>query len=156
MAPVRRLINQWKVENQSLVHSWHVQYVNGMMPLATFLENIKENMLSFEIRNNAIRQSLLSMKNEANKNSNDINDADILLSTIHSAKGLEFENVVLLYRNQNTMPEDAKRMYYVAFTRAINTEYILTYDTVASPKIQGDYEIILNKLSSQNIPSVTA
>lgn len=156
MAPVRRLIDQWKVENQSLVHSWHVQYVNGMMPLATFLENIKENMLSFEIRNNAIRQSLLSMKNEANKNSNDINDADILLSTIHSAKGLEFENVVLLYRNQNTMPEDAKRMYYVAFTRAINTEYILTYDTVASPKIQGDYEIILNKLSSQNIPSVTA
>ena len=37
-------------------------------------------------------------------------------------------------------------MYYVAFTRAMKSEYIVAYDTVVTPKIQADYEAILENL----------
>ena len=44
------------------------------------------------------------------------------------------------------MAEDKKRMYYVAFTRAMKSEYILAYDTVASPQVQADYITVLEGL----------
>ena len=37
-------------------------------------------------------------------------------------------------------------MYYVAFTRAMKSEFILAYGTVASPQIEADYLTVLEKL----------
>ena len=48
------------------------------------------------------------------------------------------------------MNEEEKRMYYVAFTRAMNSEYILAYGTVKSPQIDADYHTILHELSNGN------
>lgn len=42
----------------------------------------------------------------------------ILVSTIHKAKGKEFDNVFLLLENFNTDKEESKRQLYVALTRA--------------------------------------
>ena len=56
--------------------------------------------------------------------------ANFYVSTIHSAKGLEFDNVVVLYQNKRDMEEADKRMYYVAFTRAMQSEFIAVYDTI--------------------------
>ena len=60
--------------------------------------------------------------------SKDIRKADIVLSTIHKAKGLEFDTVILLndFDEQRepgrgrSWPEDEKNLLYVAVTRAKN------------------------------------
>jgi len=60
----------------------------------------------------------------------DIRMADIVLSTVHKAKGLEFESVVLLndfpdfkddYGRMGMVSEDEKNLIYVAITRAKTT-----------------------------------
>lgn len=42
----------------------------------------------------------------------------VLVSTIHKAKGKEFDNVFLLLQNINDLTDDIKRQLYVAITRA--------------------------------------
>lgn len=107
-------------------------------------------MLDYEIKTNAVKQSLLSSRNQASKQSANIDTAKILLSTIHSAKGLEFDHVVVIYKNDNVQEEDKKRMYYVAMTRAMKSEFILAYDTMTSPQIQADYMTVLKALHATN------
>ena len=150
--PTQKLLASWYDEQGPIVMSWQNQHLAGTMTLDDMLMNIRENMLQFEIKNNAIKQALLSAKNEANKNIQNANDANFILSTIHSAKGLEFDNVVIIYAHNNTSEEE-KRMYYVAFTRAMKSEYILAYDTVVQPKIVGDYEHIVKMLHDKENPA---
>jgi DNA helicase-2/ATP-dependent DNA helicase PcrA len=92
---------------------------------------------------------LIAKKNEENKKLQNASSANFILSTIHSAKGLEFENVVVMFRNENDLPEDKKRMYYVALTRAMKSEFILAYDTSKSPQIEADYKAIVHKLKEK-------
>ncbi len=47
-----------------------------------------------------------------------ISSETIYVSTIHKAKGKEFDNVFLLLNNMNVREEDKKRQVYVALTRA--------------------------------------
>ncbi len=46
------------------------------------------------------------------------NGETIFVSTIHKAKGKEFDNVFLMLENFNTTTDEAKRLLYVAMTRA--------------------------------------
>ena len=143
---VQDMMMQWFKEQGGAVKSWINQFHNGQLTEKEMLDLIKDNLLKFEISTNAIKQSLLSSKNQQAKKDNAAADANFVISTIHSAKGLEFQNVIVLYRNENQMEEDKKRMYYVAFTRAMSTEYILAYDTMTSPQIQADYVTVLEHL----------
>lgn len=147
---IQGLIAKWRTEEGANVATWYNEFVNGQISQTQFLDLIKENMLQFEIRTNAIKQALLSDKNQKTKQSDNISNAKFLLSTIHSAKGLEFDNVIVLYRNENTLEEDKKRMYYVAFTRAMKSEFILAYDTMMSPQIQMDYLTVLEALHASS------
>ena len=90
---------------------------------------------------------LSTMTAEA-KAASEVQNADFIFSTIHSVKGLEFDNVLVYYESssESTMEESDKRAYYVALTRAKKTEFIFAYDTMAHPKIQGDYETIIKEL----------
>lgn len=66
----------------------------------------------------------------------------IFVSTIHKAKGKEFDNVFLLLENINTASDEAKRQLYVAMTRAkVNLNIHLN----------GNY---LNHLLSENIECI--
>lgn len=152
----QRMLASWQNEQQALINNWQNQYMNGQMTKDDLLNNVRESMLQFEIRNNAIKQALLSARNEENKKNQDVDNANFVLSTIHSAKGLEFDNVVVLYRNESDLAEDKKRMYYVAFTRAMKSEYILAYDTAASPKIEADYKSIVEALHKKDLQNVQA
>lgn len=143
---VQQFLMNWRRESGFTISVWTNQLNKNQIDLPVFLELVKENMLQYEIKCNAIQQSIASMKNQKNKDSDRINNANILLSTIHSAKGLEFDNVIVLCDNKKLTDEEEKRLYYVAFTRAMKSEYIWAYDTVASPKIEGDYEAVLTKL----------
>lgn len=143
---IQDMLTKWRTKEGAHVNAWFHQFTNGQITQDEFLNYIKENMLQFEISTNAIKQSLLSAKNQKSKQSANVSNAKFLLSTIHSAKGLEFDNVIVLYRNESQMDEDKKRMYYVAFTRAMKSEFILAYDTMVSPQIQMDYLTVLEEL----------
>ena len=146
---VSDMLLKWAHETDADANAWFTQYQNSQMTQDEYLENIKQSMLSYEINHNAIRQSLISKKNEETKKLQNASSADFVLSTIHSAKGLEFENVVVLFRNENDLPEDKKRMYYVALTRAMKSEFILAYDTSKSPQITADYKTIVDNLKGK-------
>ena len=132
------------------IQSWQTQIAMSVMTQAEMLDEIKKLMIDFEIKRNAVAQALMSEKNAEAKQNADVDNANFILSTIHSAKGLEFDNVIVYYQSESeaTIEEASKRMYYVALTRAKKTEFIYAYDTIARPKIQGDYERILKTLSN--------
>jgi ATP-dependent DNA helicase RecQ len=46
------------------------------------------------------------------------NGETIFVSTIHKAKGKEFDNVFIMLENFNPATDEAKRQLYVAMTRA--------------------------------------
>lgn len=146
---VREMLNRWVQEQQNVIAMWTAQVNNGQITSDVYMDLLKENMLQYEINNNAIKQAVLSQKNQLQKDATRVKNADILLSTIHSAKGLEFDNVVVIHKDNNKMDEEAKRMYYVAFTRAMKSEYILSYNNVMSPKIEADYLSILKILHAK-------
>lgn len=141
-----RLLDGWVGQDGAAITSWQQQYVNGQLTEDVFIDNVKRSMLQYEIRNNSIRQALLSMKNQETKANQNAQSADFVISTIHSAKGLEFDNTIVIYRNDNDIPEDKKRMYYVAFTRAMQSEFIVAYDVTSNPKIEADYKTIVENL----------
>lgn len=54
-------------------------------------------------------------------------ESDIYVGTIHSVKGLEYDNVVVLGVNDRSFPlkdEESKNLYYVAITRAKNILHV--------------------------------
>lgn len=135
---------------------WQNQVSMSVMTTAQMLEEVKKLMITFEIQRNAVTKSVISQKNTENKNSQDVENAKFILSTIHSAKGLEFDNVIVFYESESeaSIEEATKRMYYVAFTRAKKAEFIFAYDTMASPKICGDYEKIIDDLDKQQAAAI--
>lgn len=146
---IAKILQNWRYEQGQTIKMWEQQVANGQLTANAFADLLRENMLQHEIKSNAMKQALLSNRNQQAKQDDAIKNANFLLSTIHSAKGLEFDNVVVFYRNENTLAEDKKRMYYVAFTRAMKSEYILAYDTTGSPQIQADYITVLEGLHAK-------
>lgn len=140
------ILLKWRADNQATIDMWLNQVNAGQLTSDAFMHLLRENMLQHEIKSNAMKQALLSNRNQQAKQNAAVKNANFLLSTIHSAKGLEFDNVIVFYRNENSLAEDKKRMYYVAFTRAMKSEYILAYDTTGSPQIQADYMTVLEAL----------
>lgn len=153
---MRKMLADWTTQCSSDIAVWYNQYANKQMSKDTFLDNVKESMLKFEINMNAVRQALLSARNAAQKTNDDVKDADFILSTIHSAKGLEFENTVVIYRDESNMPEEDKRMYYVALTRAMKSEFVLAYGTLKNPQIEADYQTVIDTLQAKAMATAKA
>lgn len=79
-----------------------------------------------------ISQYTEELKRQVNKRNDETNSVE--LSTMHSAKGLEYNNVIILGVNEGTTPhkkavldsdiEEERRLFYVAMTRAKKKLYI--------------------------------
>ena len=121
---VKRMLAEWWSDSRDPIAAWVMTARSGFMTSDEFFERLKRNVIEFEISRNAIKQSLLNQRNQERRQRNLDSKADLVVSTIHGAKGLEFDNVAVMYRADNSMDEATKRMYYVALTRAKNTEYI--------------------------------
>lgn len=144
LATVQKMLSEWQAANASVIADALTQFNAGAITHQRLAEIVGETLIDFEIQKNALKQSMVSQKNADKKENTD--SANFIFSTIHSAKGLEFDNVILLYENKNQMEEEAKRMYYVALTRAKKNEYILAFDTVTNALVQSRYDAIMAKL----------
>ncbi len=56
----------------------------------------------------------------------DVSDADVVVSTIHKAKGREFDDVYMLITNRDSKDDVPMRWYYVGITRAKNRLFVHT------------------------------
>ncbi len=74
--------------------------------------------------------------------------ADVILSTIHSAKGLEYDNVIIadaidgLLPAEETDTEEERRLFYVAITRAKERVMILKYSDCYMPFVYAMEKIL--------------
>lgn len=138
---IKTLINEWQktYRNTFILRDASVS-ANGITN-EEFVAEVFQSLIDFEIEKNAMKQRLVSAANEKMKAA-DISDYDFVVSTIHSAKGLEFDNVILLYDESRKNEEEDKRMYYVGLTRAKNAECILAFDTRVNSDILAAYELM--------------
>jgi DNA helicase-2/ATP-dependent DNA helicase PcrA len=144
LGKVSELINKWEKENIAVIGDYLIKLKAGIITHDELIKIIGESLVDFEITQNALKQTISSQRNASRKTSTD--SADFIFSTIHSAKGLEFDNVILLYQNENNMTEADKRMYYVALTRAKKAEYIIGYGNVVNALISSRHETVLQRL----------
>lgn len=147
---ILRTVSEWWVENSPAINAWVALANQGGLPRAEFFERLRDNLLTFEIARNQQKLNVNKQKNQDRKKKNLESKADLIVSTIHGAKGLEFDNAVVLYKENNAMPEGDKRMYYVAFTRPMKSIYVLSYGTVKNPPIQSNYDLIVNALTKRD------
>lgn len=106
-------------EYQTLLYDAHQKNISMKIYKSYFTKLI----INKEIRNNSVRNYLKRSENKKDL----IKDADIVLSTIHSAKGLEFPHVIAIHNNisNNAHTQETLRLNFVAFSRAIKDEYII-------------------------------
>lgn len=154
----RRLLGQaqdWTIQNKPTVDGW-VQMVNiGSLSTQQFFDDLRDNILAFEIKLNGARLHLTSKRNQERKEANQASKPDLVVSTIHGAKGLEFDNAVVLHKDDgSTMTEDNKRLFYVAFTRAMNTQFVLSYGKLKNAPIKTNYEQLVHALHVRDATSL--
>lgn len=147
---IAAMVSKWWTENAATIRGWEQMVLAGKVSFADFFEQLRDNLLSFEIHHNAVRQSLVQQKNRDRKEKNAEAEADLIVSTVHGAKGMEFDNVVVVHKEDPQMSEDVKRLYYVAFTRAKKSEYVLSYGKPVDPPIVSSYELIVDALEHRD------
>ena len=122
-------INNWVQEQGSNIKFLQNEFRAGRMTHKEMMDKVRDDLINYEIRKNVIRQSLLKQEQNQQDKEELIEKSDILVSTVHSVKGLEFDNVVYLHRNSDTNNEEEKRIDYVALTRGKKSELILDLHT---------------------------
>lgn len=143
---------KWWSESQHSVNAWLNAIDGGQMTNEEFFDSLRENILQFEINNNAISNALTFNRNKKRKAELGEAKPDIMVSTIHGVKGLEFDNVVL-YLQPDTpgrLADDSyKRLVYVALTRAKNTELIVKAAPGNPDKVPMliDYKVVVDRLT---------
>lgn len=99
------------------------QMSNNQITKQQAINYFKNFLMQFEINYNVEQQQLLD---DANKDSSEeVDQADFIIATIHAVKGLEFDRTVILLTDTNRMTQEERRLYYVALTRAKNKEALI-------------------------------
>ena len=142
-----KMASEWWTESGLAIQGWVYEYQSAIITKETFFDRLKKCILDYEIRYNSIRDALMHRNNEERKIRNLETQADLIVSTVHGVKGLEFDNVVVIYKDQSDMSEEKKRLYYVAFTRAKNSLFVLSHGTTLSARILSDYNLIVDSLT---------
>jgi DNA helicase-2/ATP-dependent DNA helicase PcrA len=147
-AALAKMASEWWTASALTIQGWVYEYQAGIITKGVFFDRLKKCILDHEIRHNSIRDALIHRNNEERKIRNMETKADLIVSTVHGVKGLEFDNVVVIYKDQSDMAEEKKRLYYVAFTRAKNSLFILSHGTTLSARIVSDYNLIVDSLTN--------
>lgn len=153
MAHSTKLWNDLITANKQILLNLNRSYINNQISFDTYLQNLIGTMVRFEIKNNYNIQQQNQQNNTLAAKKDKIKNSNFIFSTIHSAKGLEFDNVVLaVNKNQyhSTFDEADKRTIYVGLTRAINSEYVLVgdWETMDESLLMVNYSLALGELSN--------
>lgn len=141
-AALKKSLTEWMTKNRDELMAKDLMLQNGLITMKDFNDYAFQTLIDYEIEKNALKLRLTSMRNQQKKEQ-DISHYNFVASTIHSAKGLEFDNVILLYNEHDSAMEETKRMYYVGLTRAKQSECILAYNAhKQSSNIRTAYEAI--------------
>ncbi len=136
----------WAGRRSAYFQSLEAACDSGQISLDQCLELMKQDMMAYESDSNMAKQARISRINEALKNKDTIDNADIVLSTIHSIKGLEFDHVILIADNGRFSDEADKRMYYVGLTRAMKSELIYVHGSENVSVVDAIHQQIVNSL----------
>ena len=147
-AALAKMASEWWTASALTIQGWVYEYQASIITKEVFFDRLKKCILDHEIRHNSIRDALMHRNNEERKIRNLETKADLIVSTVHGVKGLEFDNVVVVYKDQSDMTEEKKRLYYVAFTRAKNSLFVLSHGTTLSARIVSDYNLIVDSLTN--------
>lgn len=147
-AALAKMASEWWTASALTIQGWVYEYQAGIITKEVFFDRLKKCILDHEIRHNSIRDALMHRNNEERKIRNLETKADLIVSTVHGVKGLEFDNVVVVYKDQSDTTEEKKRLYYVAFTRAKNSLFVLSHGTTLSARIVSDYNLIVDSLTN--------
>lgn len=147
-AALAKMASEWWTASALTIQGWVYEYQAGIITKEVFFDRLKKCILDHEIRHNSIRDAIMHRNNEERKIRNLETKADLIVSTVHGVKGLEFDNVVVVYKDQSDMTEEKKRLYYVAFTRAKNSLFVLSHGTTLSARIVSDYNLIVDSLTN--------
>ncbi|MDP9903185.1 UvrD-helicase domain-containing protein [Arthrobacter bambusae] len=143
---IQKIVSDWWIAQGPTVDSWVRLFNQGSLKREEFFDRLMRNILDYEIDQNGLKQMVLNQQNRQRKEQNNQGNANLIMSTIHGAKGLEFDNVVVLHQYDTVLPEDQKRMFYVAFTRAMKSELVLSFGKQKNAAIETDYQLIVNAL----------
>ncbi|MBF0579807.1 ATP-dependent helicase [Erysipelotrichaceae bacterium RD49] len=139
-------IDCWQKNRSFYFQSLEQACDSGQISLDQCLDLMRKDMMAYEAAWNMAKQSRISRANEKLKNKKNVHNADIVLSTIHSIKGLEFDNVILIADNGRFSDEADKRMYYVGLTRAMKSELIYVHGTEKVSVVDAIHQQIVNSL----------
>lgn len=151
----KNMLLEWWSQSQADITALIHAHNAGAVTRDEFFTQLKDNILDFEIKKNNANQHNTGRRNRARKEQSQ-SDAHFFTSTIHSVKGLEFDNVVLVHRPVDNADEEAKRLYYVALTRAKNTEFIIAVAKATMPKLITDYRTMVASLEQAEIEAEQA
>ena len=96
------------------------QFINKYKQSSNYklVKNILVDFQETNPKNKYISDFETFIKESKLEDFNDQQGETLIVSTIHKAKGKEFDNVILMLDDFNTNSDDAKRQLYVAMTRA--------------------------------------
>lgn len=150
---IKDLLIEWTKLNQDAIAIQDAKLAAKQITMDDFIAFVFDTLVEFEIEKNAMKQRIVSAANEQMKEA-DISAFPIVASTIHSAKGLEFDNVILLYNEAKATEEEQKRMYYVGLTRAKKAEFVIAYGIKVNSNIESTYELVCESKGCVSAPSV--
>lgn len=147
---IEKMINTPQFE--AIIHS----FINKQCVFNQMIGDLKKLMIDKEIEFNNLRAAYFSQNQQQN-----INDLCVV-STIHGAKGLEFDNVFIVY-NENASRTPAQtsreiqeelRLYFVAFSRAKKEEWIINFCQKGVAASSSDYGMIQTPIRSAYLRTI--
>lgn len=146
----QQMVSDWWLQTSAHVQGWLHEAAMGLIDDEVFFERLKQSLLDYEIRYNSVREALLHRSNQERKLRNMAERPELVVSTIHGVKGLEFDNVVVVHKSESSMSEDRKRLYYVALTRAMHSELVISHGETLSSRIKSDWLSIIKALEDRD------
>ena len=120
-----RLLEYWEKNFFVLCDNIVIAWKHKSLTTNDAIQELIQLVLQCEIQFNGILQAVNDETNAEKKSFDKIQRSTFIVSTIHGAKGLEFDNVVILINENALARQEDLRMYYVGLTRAQKAEYIL-------------------------------
>ncbi|MYA35277.1 MAG: RecQ family ATP-dependent DNA helicase [Gammaproteobacteria bacterium] len=146
----------WRLRETQNLLSWLRRMESGLTDAFTLLSWLEEQTPGYWIE--LLQEAVESYKEEAGEGKFPIahfiewlaewgrqakrRQYGLLLVTAHSAKGLQFDHVVILdggwdKRDRGEDPDSPRRLYYVAMTRARQTLTLMRFPKVRHPFVDG-------------------